>query len=107
MPTIFMNAQRIEMLKKLALEEPQDPFYMYALALESLKDDKNKASSIFVELIDKHPEYLPSYYQAGLLLIESGDHIKATAIIDAGITLSKTQKNSKTQSELQSLLDQL
>ncbi len=102
-----MNTQRIEMLKKLVLEDPNDPFYPYALALEYLKTQRSEALSILKEVMEKHADYLPSYYQAGLLSIEFGQLDEAQSILEKGIALAQKQNDRKALNELRSLLDNI
>jgi len=102
-----MQTTRIEQLKKLIVEEPNEVFYPYALALELMKTDKKEALKIFENLIDKHPDYLPAYYQTGLLSIELSENGKARKYLETGIQLAFRQVDLKTRSELQSLLHQL
>ncbi len=102
-----MNSQRIEMLKKMVLEDPQDPFYPYALALEYIHTNRPEALSILIDVMRKYPDYLPLYYQAGLLSIESGKEEEGKAILEKGIAVAQKQNDRKTQNELRSLLDNL
>lgn len=107
MPTKFMNTQRIEMLKKLVLEDPKDPFYPYALALEYLKTQRSEALSILKGVMERHPDYLPTYYQAGLLSIEFGQLDEGQAILEKGIALAQQQNDRKALNELRSLLENI
>ena len=107
MPTKFMNTQRIEMLKKLVLEDPADPFYPYALALEYIHTKREEALSILIGVINKHAEYLPSYYQAGLLSIELGKLEEGQKILEKGINLAQKQNDRKALNELRSLFDNI
>lgn len=102
-----MNSQRIEMLKKLVLENPQDPFYPYALALEFIHTNRSEALSILKGVLYNYPDYLPTYYQAGLLSIESDKLEEGQAILEHGIVLAQKQNDRKALNELRSLLDNL
>lgn len=102
-----MNTQRIEMLKKALLEEPNDPFYQYALALEHVHTHRADALRMFSSLLSTHPNYLPTYYQAGLLLVELGNEAEGVDILEKGIALAQQQGNQKTLNELRFLLDNL
>ena len=102
-----MNSQRIEMLKKMVLEDPLDPFYPYALALEYIHTNRPEALSLLIKVMSQYPEYLPPYYQAGLLSIESNKEKEGQAILEKGIQLAQKQNDRKTLNELRSLLDNL
>ncbi|SRR5258706_9226629 len=102
-----MNSERIKMLEQFIADDPSDPFNHYALALELMKSDKDRAKKIFDRLISSHPDYVPSYYQAALLRIELSLNDEATKIIEQGIVEAKKQNNAKATSELRSLLDEM
>lgn len=102
-----MNSQRIEMLKNMVLENPQDPFYPYALALEFIHTNRPEALSILLSVLNSYPDYLPTYYQAGLLSIESDKLEEGQTILEHGIILAQKQNDRKALNELRSLLDNL
>lgn len=102
-----MNSQRIEMLKNMVLENPEDPFYPYALALEFIHTNRPEALIILTKVLKQFPDYLPTYYQAGLLSIESGKEEEGKAILERGIELAQKQNDRKALNELRSLLDNL
>ena len=102
-----MNSQRIEMLKKMVSEDPEDPFYPYALALEYMHTNRSEALSILMDVMKHYPDYLPPYYQAGLLSVESGKEEEGKVILEKGIGVAQKQNDRKTLNELRSLLDNL
>ena len=61
-------------------EDPTDPFNIYALAIEYAKSDSQKAKMYFNLLLNKHPAYLPTYYQAGAFFAEAEDVERAEEI---------------------------
>src|SRR5580704_3630042 len=102
-----MNSNRLKMLEKFMEEEPDDPFPVYALALEHLPVDQQKAKQLFDRLLDQHPDYIPTYYHAGNLYWTEGNPEKAIRILEKGITISRTAGDTKTTQEIQGLLDTL
>jgi Tfp pilus assembly protein PilF len=94
--------ERINQLIKFLEEDPKDEFVRYALALEYLKYDSQKAKEEFDRLLQNHPAYLPTYYAAAHLMIELEQHERAEQLFVQGIELAKTQNNRKAQMELQS-----
>ncbi|HNT51418.1 MAG TPA: tetratricopeptide repeat protein [Cyclobacteriaceae bacterium] len=102
-----MNRNRISMLEKFMLEEPADPFPVYALALEYQVTEKNKAQELFERLLRDHPDYLPTYYLAGIFFLEQNEINRATEIFHLGLTLAKQKKNLNTMREIQAVLDSL
>lgn len=102
-----MNSGRIEQLQKFLDEDRSDPFNWYALALEFVKSDQQKALTLFEKLLNDFPEYIPTYYHAGHLYLELGEHQKAVDVFERGITLAKKQNDVKSTRELKSALDEL
>ena len=102
-----MNSERINYLSSLLSSQPDDPFIRYALALEVLKDDLSLSMKHFDVLLEKFPDYLPTYYQVSSILIDM-DHLeKAKEILIKGIALADNLGENKTKSELKSLYDNL
>jgi lipoprotein NlpI len=106
-----MNNTLLQNLLTFYHDEPDDPFNVYALALEYLKHDTAKATAFFNILLEKHPDYLPTYYHAGSLFAEQENVEKAKEVYMNGMALALNQKNIKTHQELQraynSFLDEL
>ena len=102
-----MPSDRIAQLQRFFDEDPDDPFNLYALALEHQKDDRRKAFEIFETLLEKHATYLPTYYHAAKLYQELNDREKAISVYERGIALAKDLSDRKTMRELRSALDEL
>lgn len=94
-----MNS-RLQQLQQFLKEEPNDPFLMYAIATEYQKTDSQKAKEQFEEVVAKHPDYLPTYYQLAQLYfdLQKAELAKQTYI--TGIALAKSQENDFTLREL-------
>lgn len=102
-----MNAARIELLEKFVLEDPTDPFPIYALALEYQVAEPAKARQLFEKLLSVHPDYLPTYYMAGNFFLELGEVERGIDVLKQGIVLAKKKMNISTIRELQSVLNNL
>ncbi|HEY9047852.1 MAG TPA: tetratricopeptide repeat protein [Ohtaekwangia sp.] len=98
---------RLEQLRQFVEDDPDDPFNRYVLALEYIKSDTTQAAVLFDELMQKHPDYLPTYYHAGNLFESLGNRDKAIAIFQKGIELAQQQREFKALRELQSVLSEL
>lgn len=95
----LMN-ERINQLKQL-IPGDKDPFLPYALALEYKKaGEAALAASTLEELLDQHPDYLPSYYQLGKIYEEEGEEEKALVTYKSGAELAQKERNMKTLGEL-------
>jgi tetratricopeptide (TPR) repeat protein len=95
-------ASRIQQLEAFVNEDPDDPFNLYALALEYAKSDVRKAVDIFNQLRRKHPDYIPTYYHLGKLYIDISENEKALEVFDFGIKITAEKKDHKALRELQS-----
>lgn len=92
---------RVEQLEQFLREDPDDPFNSYALALEYLKMDFQKAYDLFEKLLSRHPNYLPTYYPFAQLLSERQDK-RAEEIYKKGIETARRAGDQKTLKELTS-----
>ncbi len=97
---------RLDHLQSLLKESPEAPFLIYGIALEYRVLDISKALEYFTLLLEKYPDYLPTYYQAGQLY-EDIDEDKALSIYAKGMELAKEQKNMHTYGELKSVFELL
>lgn len=102
-----MSIERLKQLHQFYQEDPSDPFNLYALALEYLNVDKDKAVECFERLLDIHKEYLPTYYHAAKLFHEQGQNERAIGVYQDGMSLAKKLKDAKALRELQSAYDEL
>ena len=102
-----MNSERINYLSSLLLSQPDDPFIRYALALEMLNDNLSLAMEHFDVLLEKFPDYLPTYYQISSILINLDQPEKAKEILKKGMILADQVGENKTWRELKSLYDDL
>ena len=96
-----MDENRVKMLEKFIKEDPEDPFNLYALALEYTSQNPLQAKTIFAELLKKHPEYTATYYHAAHCFYELGEENLAKETFEAGIEQLKGKDNPKALSELQ------
>ena len=96
------NKERIKQLEKFRKEDPDDPFNIYALALEYLHLDKAKSMELFEELLKNHPDYIGTYYHAAALFTEFGDNDRANNTYLKGIEVAKGKNETHALRELQS-----
>jgi hypothetical protein len=102
-----MSTERLEQLKKYLAEDPADPFLHYALAMEFISLEQHaKAFENLRQLIETHPDYLPSYYQCGKEGFHLSENSIAADIVNRGIALAKIKGNRHAEAELRSLLDE-
>lgn len=94
------NMDRIRELLQYAKEEPENPFNIYALALEYQNQDKEKASFYFNKLLKEHKSYLPTYYHAAAFFASEGNTSLANSLYLEGIALAEKQNNQHARKEL-------
>ncbi|MER3329400.1 MAG: tetratricopeptide repeat protein, partial [Candidatus Kapaibacterium sp.] len=88
-------------------EDPEDPFSRYALALELATEESGRAIGLLLSLLKENPSYVPSYYQASLLLLEQNQLEETKIILEKGIKIARQQNDLKAATELKQLLDEL
>ena len=101
-----MNADRLKQLEEFYREEPDDPFNVYALALEYQKSNTDKAAEFFDLLLRKHAEYLPAYYHAAKFFQDLGHKERDIDTYEKGIELAAKVKDQKALRELRSAYDE-
>jgi tetratricopeptide (TPR) repeat protein len=102
-----MPTSRLNQLEQFYKDEPQDPFNLYALALEYMKFDLDKSKECFNKLLTEHSQYLPTYYHAAKLYLDLNDREQAIVIYEKGIALAKKINDAKAIRELQSAYQEL
>lgn len=100
-----MKSERILLLEKYLEEDPANPFNYYALALEFVNSQPERAQVFFDQLLERFPDYLATYYQAASLYMGTGHVDKGVEIATAGVAKAIEQKNAKAKSELQNLIN--
>ena len=103
-----MDKNRVEFLQRTLAANPDDTFARYALALELLTSDQPAdAWPHFEYLLNHHPDYAATYFQAGRFLVQQDRRDEARRILAKGIEVAQHQGNRHAQSELQGALESL
>ncbi len=102
-----MTLSRVDQLLEFHKQDPDDPFPLYALALEYIDSDQPTAKLYFDKLLLRHKEYLPTYYKSAELYIEIGNTQKAKTLLEDGIKLAEKLSDHKTKEELKNALANL
>jgi tetratricopeptide (TPR) repeat protein len=99
---------RLEAIRKIVADSPNDPFPRYGLALE-LKNtgQKEEAEATFAELEARFPAYVPQYLMRGALLRELGRSDEARGVFQRGIDAARAAGNAHALGELQQALADL
>jgi tetratricopeptide (TPR) repeat protein len=103
-----MEKTRLEMLQEVLHSSPDNTFARYGLAMELKNAGREEEAWVqFQYLLDHHPDYAATYYQAGMLLVKLGRREEASLVLSKGIAIAGRQKNLHAQSELQAALEEL
>ena len=102
-----MNSKRLELLKGFAEQDPEDPFNWYAIAMEYTQEAPSKALELFRDIVEKFPDYLPTYYQYGVIASQLSGIDAALQILDEGIRLAMKQNEIKSLNELRNFRNEL
>lgn len=94
------NLERISLLKSFCLEEPDNPFNFYALALEYREVDKTAAGQFFDRVSNDFPTYLPAYFPAAHFFYELNELEKAKQLFETGLALATNLRDEKAKKEL-------
>jgi len=96
---------RLEKLKEMENQKPDDAFVKFAIAQEYVgMNDHDTALSYFQILLVSHPAYLPLYYQLGKLYERNNETQRAADIYTQGIAVAKAAGDLKTARELNEAL---
>jgi len=103
-----MDKNRVQFLQEALAANPDDTFARYALALEfSTSDQPADAWPHFEYLLNHHPDYAATYFQAGRFLAQQDRRDEARRILAKGIEVAQNQGNHHAQSELERALESL
>jgi len=99
---------RLATLLTMARDKPNDPFLIFALALEYKSGGNEGESRVYFErLVNEFPDYVPTYYQYGKMEEEKGDLKNAAKLYSIGMEKAKATGDFKTARELQQAIDMM
>jgi tetratricopeptide (TPR) repeat protein len=99
---------RREQLEELLELGPDDSFVRYGLAMEHVSAGQDQEAVRYLrELIERDPDYVPAYLQAGRALIRQGEDDDARAILRAGITVATRKGDDHAAGEMTGFLESL
>jgi Flp pilus assembly protein TadD len=103
-----MEKTRLQMLREASNATPSNAFLRYGLAME-LKSSGREEEAVeqFRHLLEHHPDYAATYYQAGMLLLKLGRREEARQVMTRGLEVNTRLGNSHARDELQAALDEI
>lgn len=91
---------RLKQVLNLLEQEPNDPFLIYAAAIEYRNFDTKKAIAYFEILLKEHPQYLPTYYHAASLYADLEQIEQAKETYEKGVELAEATDEKMALREL-------
>jgi thioredoxin-like negative regulator of GroEL len=102
------GASRVEQLKLMLAETPDDAELRYFLAMAYVSvGDEASALECFRKLAADSPGYVPAYVQCGQLLARLGREDEARATFKAGIGAAQKAGDLHAAGEMEAFLDSL
>ncbi len=99
---------RIERIEAMLVDEPNDTFLRYSLAMEYFKIGRHDESLESLEKLTKEtPPYVPAFFMAAQHLVEL-DHVnQARDFLRTGIDAARSEGNSHAAAEMSEFLSTL
>ena len=99
-----MQLSRLDKLLEFLKNEPEDEFLQYALATEYLRlNETGKALQYYENLVNKHPDYVGTYYHLGKLYEALNRKPDAINIYERGMEIAKKKRDNHAFAELQTV----
>lgn len=96
---------RIATFRSFIARSPSDPFPRYGLAMElKSSGDVEAAIGEFMTLMEKFPDYVPTYLMAGTTFAERGRFAEARTALERGITAARNKGDRHALGELEGAL---
>jgi tetratricopeptide (TPR) repeat protein len=103
-----MAENRLEMLKNLVAQDPNNSFARYGLAMAyATAGNHAEAVDEHRKLLEVNPQYAAAYYHQGQSLEKLGRVDEAREVYRRGIEMTTQSGDEHTRSELQAVLDLL
>jgi len=97
---------RLESLKSLVAQDPNNSFVRYGLAMEYAKEAQyDEAVKEFEAVLEGNSQYAAAYYHGGQTLEKMGKIEDARSMYERGIKVTMQTGDLHTRSELQAALD--
>lgn len=103
-----MNGAKIDGLRQILEQDPQNAFARYGLAMEYVgRGDTESALGEFERLLSDHPEYTAGYFMAAQTLAKAGREAEAKQRLVDGMACARRAGNQHALNEMQAMLDEM
>lgn len=97
-----MQNQRLTKLFEFLESDPNDSFILYAIATEyNVQNDLENALKYYLQLTEKHQDYVGTYYHLGKLYEKIGLKEEGIKTYQAGMQVARQKRDMHALSELQ------
>lgn len=101
-------ASRLEILKSMVAQNPNDPFSRYGLAMEYRNGGDPEAAMVeFRSLMAANPDYVAAYFHGGQTLERMGLADEAREVYQKGIEAARRTGNEHARGEMEAALAML
>ena len=92
---------RLDQLRAMAIEDPDNSFIAFAIAMEyKTNDELEKATEEFEKLKKNDPDYVGLYYHLAECYAEMDDLQNAMSTYEKGISVAESLKDHHAKAEL-------
>jgi tetratricopeptide (TPR) repeat protein len=99
---------RSKKLLQMLVEQPEDTFLLYALAMEERALLNHiQAEKWLLRVLEKDPAHIAAHFQLGQLFVETQRNEEAIYWLEKGHALCLMKNEHKTAREIRALLDEL
>ena len=92
---------RLAALRDFVAKSPDDPFPRYGLAMElANRGQLDEACQAFQELLDRTPDYVPTYLMYGNTLARVGHRERAAEVYRSGAEVSMRRGDTHAHGEI-------
>jgi hypothetical protein len=100
-----MTSSRLDKIRGLLADDPQDVFLRYSLAMELEKNDQHAESQVILaELMAEQPPYVPAFFMAAQHVARRGSVASARTILRDGIEQARQQGDAHAAGEMAEFL---
>lgn len=99
---------RLEKIKAMLAEDPEDQFLRYSLAMELRSErEHDKSLAMFGELMNDNPPLVQAFFMSAQLLVDLDQTDRAREHLRQGIDQARAQNDAHAAAEMSELLASL
>jgi lipopolysaccharide biosynthesis regulator YciM len=103
-----MTNTRLQKLRDMIRQQPDDIFLKYALAMEFLgMQETDQAIGLFNDVLQADPDHVAAYYQLGKIFEARGEDNAAISCFEKGLEAAKMKNDQRAIREMKAALDEL